>query len=108
MKAKLANLDAVIQSLRSFLTQYLEEHEIDPSKNFSCINPKHEDNNPSMTCRQNPENAFCMSCGCTADIFQAAHWLENKPISGPGWVEENVKYLAEKYGVELELEEMTE
>lgn len=108
MKAKLKNLDEVIKNLRQFLPNYLEEHGIDTSKNFSCLNPKHEDENPSMTCRQNPENAFCLSCGVTSDIFQAAHWLEDKPLSGPGFIEENVKYLAEKFGVDIVLEEMTE
>ncbi len=108
MRSKLANLDEVIQKLRSFLPQYLTEFDIDVDNNFSCLNPKHEDSNPSMSCSQNPENAYCFSCGVTCDIFQAAHWLEEKPISGPGFVEENVQYLAEKFGVEIELEEMTE
>lgn len=108
MRNKLANLDEVIQKLRSFLPQYLTEFDIDPDNNFSCLNPKHEDSNPSMSCGQNPENAYCFSCGVTMDIFQAAHWLEEKPVSGPGFIEENVQYLAEKFGVELELEEMTE
>jgi DNA primase catalytic core len=108
MKNKLANLDEVIKKLRSFLPQYLTEHNIDVENNFSCLNPKHDDGNPSMSCNKNPENAYCFSCGVTCDIFQAAHWLEDKPISGPGFIEENVQYLAEKFGVEVELEEMTE
>lgn len=108
MKLKLANLDGVIQKLRSFLPQYLIEFDIDIENNFSCLNPKHEDEKPSMSCSQNPENAYCFTCGVTCDIFQAAHWLEEKPLSGPGFIEENVRYLAEKFGVELELEEMTE
>ena len=108
MKKKLANLDEVIKKLRSFLPQYLVEHNIDIESNFSCLNPKHDDGNPSMSCNKNPENAYCFSCGVTCDIFQAAYWLENKPISGPGFIEENVEYLAEKFGVEVELEEMTE
>lgn len=105
---RLTNLDEVIAKLRAFLPQYLTEHGIDVSKNFSCLNPKHEDKSPSMSCKQNPENAFCFSCMVTCDIFQAAHYLEDKPISGPEFIEKNVKYLAEKYGVELQLEEMTE
>jgi DNA primase len=108
MKNKLANLEEVIQKLRSFLPQYLAEFDIDPNNNFSCLNPRHEDSNPSMSCAQNPENAYCFSCGVTCDIFQAAHWLEDKPISGPGFIEDNIKYLADHFGVELELEEMTE
>lgn len=108
MRQKLANLDEVIRALKSYLPQYLEEHEIDPAKNFCCLNPKHDDTNPSMSCKQDPENAFCFSCSSSMDIFLAAHWLENKPIEGPGFIEENVRYLAERFGVDIELEEMTE
>lgn len=108
MKNKLANLDEVLKKLRGFLPQYLAEHEIDIGSNFSCLNPKHSDSNPSMSCAQNPENAYCFSCGATADIFQAAHWLEDKPVSGPGFIQDNVMYLAEKFGIEVELEEMSE
>ena len=108
MKLKLLGLDEVMGSLKGFLPQYLQEHEIDSVKNFVCLNPKHEDADPSMSCKQNPENAYCHGCNCTMDIFQAAHWLEDKPISGPLFIEENVKYLAEKFGIEVQLEEMTE
>ena len=62
MRNKLANLDEVIQKLRGFLPQYLDEFGIDTKNNFSCLNPKHEDSNPSMSCSQNPENAYCFSC----------------------------------------------
>jgi len=108
MMGKISNLQEVIAKLKGFLPQYLAEHDIDTSKNFRCLNPKHEDKNPSMSLRANPENAFCFSCSCTLDIFQAAHWLEDKPVEGVGFIEQNVKYLADKYGVELSLEEMSE
>lgn len=105
---KLTNLEEVIAKLKTFLPQYLADHNIDTSKNFKCLNPKHDDPTPSMSCRQNPENAFCYGCLVTMDIFQAAHYIEDKPIAGPEFIEQNVKYLAEKFGIELELEEMTE
>ena len=105
MHSKIANLEEVMKNLRGFLRQYLAEFGIDTSKNFSCLNPRHEDNNPSMSCGQNPENAYCHACGVTCDIFQAAHWLEDKPIIGSAFIEENVMYLASMFGVEVELEE---
>ena len=107
MKQRLVNLDAMGESLRPYLGQYLEENGIDPSKNFKCINPEHNDSSPSMTCKQYPENAFCLGCGTTADIFAAAHYLENKPLTGRAYIEENVLYLAEKFGVQVELEDLT-
>jgi DNA primase catalytic core len=108
MYTKLANLDEVMENLRGFLPQYLEQHGIDAQKNFKCINPKHEDTGPSMSCKQNPKNAYCFGCNITADIFQAAHWLDGKPITGPGWIDENIKYLADKFGVQVQLAEMSE
>jgi DNA primase catalytic core len=107
MKERLVNLEKISMALRPFLEQYLSEHGIDTSKNFSCINPKHTDKKPSMTCKQYSENAFCWGCGCTADIFAAAHYLEDKPIKGYKFIEENVLYLAKKFGVQIELEDLT-
>ena len=107
MKQRLVNLDAMGDALKPYLGQYLEEHGIDPSKNFRCINPKHNDGSPSMTCKQYPENAFCLGCGTTADIFTAAHYIEGKPLTGRAYIEDNLLFLAEKFGVQVELEDLT-
>jgi len=107
MREKLRNLDDVVKKLKNYLGRYLQEHEIDITKNFMCINPKHDDTNASMTCTKDPDNAFCFGCGLTADIFQAVHWLENKPLDGPNFID-IIKYLADKYAIELELEDMSE
>ncbi len=105
---KLQNLDEAIAKLKTFLPQYLTEHGVDTEKNFQCWNPDHEDSTSSMSCKQNPDNAWCYGCCQTMDIFLAAHWKENKPLSGPGFIEETIQYLAQKYGVEVQLAEMTE
>lgn len=107
MKERLVNLDNMSAALKPFLEQYLGEHGFDTSKNFMCINPAHDEKAPSMTTKQYPENAFCYGCGCTADIFAAAHYLENKPIKGYKFIEENILYLAEKFGVQVELQDLT-
>lgn len=107
MKARLINLDVAKEALKPYLKQYLDEHGINSEKNFRCLNPKHNDGSPSMTCKQVSDNAFCMGCGTTVDIFQAAHYLEGKPIKGKGYIEENVMFLAEKYGVQIELQDLT-
>lgn len=108
MKPRLINLEATTKALRPYLEQYLQEHGIDTSKNFSCLNPKHTDDKPSMTCRQHSERAFCFGCGYAADIFAAAHCLEDKPLSGKDFVEHNVMYLADKYKVQVKLEDLTQ
>ena len=107
MKPRLIDLEATTKAIRPYLEQYLQEHGIDATKNFSCLNPKHGDSAPSMTCKQVPERAFCFGCGYTADIFAAASCLENKPMTGVGYIEDNVLYLAKKYGVNVKLADLT-
>lgn len=109
MRQRVKNLDAVTDALKPFLEQYLEQHNIDPSKHFNCLNPKHTDNNGSMSTKGDVEYhvANCFGCGCAVDIFTAAHYLENKPIKGPAFIEENVLYLADKFGIKMELEDLT-
>ena len=62
MKPRVVNLDSTAAAIKPYLPQYLQEHGIDTSKNFKCLNPKHEDKKPSMTCRSFPQSAFCFSC----------------------------------------------
>lgn len=107
MKKRLLDLESIVTSIKPFLPQYLQEHGLDISKNFECINPKHEDKNASMSIKQNPENAYCYGCQMTVDIFKAAHILENKPLKGKDWIEKNLLYLAEKYGVEKKMQDLT-
>jgi DNA primase catalytic core len=50
----------------------------------------------------------CFSCGVSLNIFQAAHFLENKPITGIEFIQENLLYLANKFGIEVEMDALTE
>jgi len=106
----LKNREEVIASLRLHLKDYLEEHGFDTSKNFKCINPDHNDNTPSCNVlKNNPEVFHCFSCSSgNGDIFTAAHFLEGKPLTGKEFVLENVLYLAEKYGIEVDFTPPTE
>lgn len=107
MKTRLRDLEAATAAVRPFLPQYLQEHGLDTNKNFLCLNPKHEDQAPSMTVKQDPEHAYCFGCGQTCDILTAAHFLEGKPLKGRGFIDDNLLYLAEKYGVDLEMADLT-
>jgi DNA primase catalytic core len=111
MKRRVKNLEIVTESIKPFLNEYLNERGIDTSTNFSCINPSHNDENASMSSSgvsNGIYKAHCFGCGCTIDIFSAAHLLEGKPLKGPNFIEENVKYLANKFGQEIEFEDLTE
>lgn len=107
---KIKNYDEVTSSLRPFLKDYLEERGIDTSKNFSCINPSHNDKVPSCNVmRNNPEIFHCFSCGGgTGDIFTACHYLENRPLTGKEFLADNLIYLAEKYNIEIDSTPLTE
>lgn len=108
MKGRLLDLEAATAAVRPYLRQYLEEKGVNTEKNFSCLNPEHEDSTPSMSMKQDPERAYCFSCGCLCDIFSAAHYLEKRPLKGTGFIEENLLYLAKKYGVDIEMADLTQ
>jgi DNA primase catalytic core len=108
---KINNYNEVVSLLRPHLSDYLEEHGYDTSKNFLCINPNHKENTPSCNVlKNNPEVFHCFSCGAegTGDIFTACHFLEGRPLSGREFILDKVLYLAEKYGVEVDQEPPTE
>lgn len=48
------------------------------------------------------------NCGTSGNIFHATHYLENKPMIGLEFLEDNLKYLANKYGLEVESDQLTE
>jgi len=73
--------------------------EIVRDKWFRCIHPDHEDNNPSCGPIPSGDGFHCFSCGFSGDTFTAAHVLENKPITGKDFLQDNVFYLANKLGI---------
>jgi len=111
---KIENYDEVRERISVFLPEYLESHgiKISPQGTFRCINPSHEDKNPSCALSGSGPDAGkvfnCFSCGCKGSIFHAVHYLENKPIAGIGFITENLMYLAKKFGVEVEAGPLTE
>lgn len=57
------------QYLKNQLQDYLEtRHNLDTRKNFNCLNPNHDDENPSMGYKNNIVK--CFSCGESYDIFE--------------------------------------
>jgi DNA primase catalytic core len=112
-KTKLDLVEESFSQVKVKLPEYLAEHgiECNDHKKFKCINPEHNDKSPSMSLFQHDAGfpiARCHSCGFIADIFTAAHILEERPIIGPGFLHENVKYLADKYGIEVKIGVLSE
>jgi len=77
---------------------------------FNCINPDHPDKNPSMFIDyKTPHICHCRSCGKTYSIFHAAHILEEFPLRGRAFIEDNVNKLAVRFNLEpLDMRELTE
>ena len=76
----------------------------------NCLMPDHKDSNPSM-CYWEEIKAFrCFGCERIVNIFMLAHLYEKKPISGRGFINDNVFYLAEKFNIPYHhlMKELTE
>ena len=98
-------LQQVLDQLKPRLREYLESKGILPSSSgrMKCINPSHDDSNPSMHFVRgtNDERVKCWACSLSADIFGVHSILEGKPAGGPRWVALNVIPLATSMGVEV-------
>jgi len=106
---KISNYDEVVSQLRAKLPEYLAEKAgYQEGHNFKCLSPNHTDKNPSCGIVPSKDRFHCFSCGCIGDIFDACKILEGKPASGPGFIQENLMYLADKYAIHVESAPLTE
>ena len=61
--------EQAIAELKGYLKDYLETRGIDTRQNFRCLNPQHEDKNPSMGFDAANNQAHCFSCDAKYDII---------------------------------------
>ena len=61
--------DQAKEHIKNKLQSYLKEKGIDPIKPFKCLNPDHNDKNPSMSFDTKRNKVHCFSCGEHYDIF---------------------------------------
>lgn len=54
---------------RAMLHAYLEKLGLDTRKPFKCLNPAHQDNNPSMSFDPKTNRVKCFACSWSGDIF---------------------------------------
>lgn len=102
------DFNAIKNELKSKLPDYLGELGIDTSKKFNCINPYHDDKNPSMglDTKNGSTSVHCFGCGAYWDIFDV-YTVETKQgtINGDATVTYDYKKifheLATKYGINL-------
>lgn len=107
------DIDNIKERIKEYLPSYLTSQGHQPSgrnKSFKCINPDHNDSNPSCSLIPNTDDRLfhCFSCNVTGDIFLAASFLEDKPLSGRGFISDNLLYLAQLYSIEVPELNLTE
>ena len=88
-----------IERLKGNIEDYLQRNGLPTKKRFRCLNPAHEDNDPSMSYYAKGKCCHCFgaSCGVNYDIFDLAGVLENLPT-----FPEQLQYIASLYGEEVE------
>lgn len=64
-------------SLRPYLSEYLQKKGINPRKRFHCLNPAHLDRNPSMGYDPHRQKVHCFACGADYDLFDLLTLDEN-------------------------------
>jgi len=61
--------DQAKESAKRQLESYLQGRGINTKKPFRCLNPSHEDKNPSMSSDSNRDRVHCFGCGADYDIL---------------------------------------
>ncbi len=99
-------LEEIIKQLKPYLREYLDSQsvEIDNRGFLLCVNKDHDEKTPSMSFMPNTDDTMlhCFGCGCSYDIYHAAHNLEDMPLSGPGFITSTVKTLAERFRINFD------
>ena len=68
---KIVDREQAKEIIKDRLEDYLRSKGIDPNprKSFRCLNPEHEDNNPSMRFDPRRKKVHCFSCGADYDTL---------------------------------------
>lgn len=69
--------DQAIQEIKNHLKDYLEDLGINTSKPFNCLNPQHDDKNPSMSYDPKRNIVKCFSCNSNYDIISLYALINN-------------------------------
>lgn len=105
----LSKYNGAKEQLREYLIPYLESQgrHVVNGKLFPCFSPEHDDSDPScgIVPDSHGKHFHCFGCGITGDIFTAAFFLEGRQLSGAAFIHDNLKYLADQYGIEVPIEE---
>jgi Replicative DNA helicase len=89
--------DEAKEAVKEKLEDYLRGKGINPRKAFSCLNPQHADNNPSMSFDRKHNRVRCFSCGASYDVLDLIgidyNLTENRDIFAKAY---------ELYGIQID------
>ena len=108
---KVKQLDNLIERVKIHFKEYLKMHDtVFTNTHFTCPNrAEHKNDDGVPSAAEFPPDCFkCFSCQASGDIFTAAEYLEGKPITGPGFITDNVLYLADLFDEPYEVADRTE
>ena len=111
---KVENVEEALGSLRSHLFTYMVEEGIyqsdspKPRDYFLCPNPNHKETGASAHLMNSGIKGYCHGCNKTFDILTLNHWKNGAPISGAGFIINNLMPLCQRFGVPFELGDLTE
>lgn len=91
--------DQVKQEIKKHLKDYLEETGRKTEGLFTCVNPSHEDNTPSMSYDEEKEAVHCFSCRESYDIIRLYALDHGFLDKGDGYFIRSCKELVQKYNI---------
>lgn len=115
MSVRIHDFEILREQIQARLVDYLTQKSVqfldNGQRRFRCITGTHEDAHPSANIIPRSRGIMwkCHACGASGDIFDAAHFLDKKPV-GPdeAFYTETVPFLCETLGIEFSTEPMTE
>lgn len=103
------SFETLVDNIKDRLIDYLHLNNISwNGKNIKCLNPSHDEKNPSMGMISKPGNKLlhCFTCGASYNIFHIANILKNKPLRGTGFVTITVPELCQELNISYNPEDL--
>jgi DNA primase len=95
----ITNFEQLRGQVKECLDLYLSSFGVVTNKKFLC--PVHSEKSPSASVVPGINLVHCFGCQGTWDIFDLAAIKEGKPLTGRGFLTDNLMYLAKKFGIPI-------
>lgn len=90
--------DQAINEIKTHLKDYLEEKGLNTKRLFNCLNPQHDDKNPSMSYDAKKDIVHCFSCNSSYDLI-SLYALDNNLDNSKDF-KRIIEELALKYNID--------